>query len=39
MRENVKVLLAENDGRDAVLLGPAAPPAAPAATATAEGAK
>ncbi len=28
MRENVKVLLAENDGRDAVLLGPAKPVAA-----------
>ncbi|MEU5989450.1 bifunctional pyr operon transcriptional regulator/uracil phosphoribosyltransferase PyrR [Spirillospora sp. NPDC047418] len=27
MRETVKVLLDENDGRDAVLLGPAAPPA------------
>jgi pyrimidine operon attenuation protein/uracil phosphoribosyltransferase len=34
MRENVKVLLAENDGRDAVLLGPAAGAPVPA-----EGAK
>ena len=31
MRETVKVLLAENDGRDAVLLGPAQGPAVPAA--------
>ncbi|MWA01273.1 bifunctional pyr operon transcriptional regulator/uracil phosphoribosyltransferase PyrR [Actinomadura sp. LD22] len=30
MRENVKVLLAENDGRDAVLLGPAAGAPVPA---------
>nr|WP_243776544.1 MULTISPECIES: bifunctional pyr operon transcriptional regulator/uracil phosphoribosyltransferase PyrR [Actinomadura] len=34
MRENVRVLLAENDGRDAVLLGPAAGAPVPA-----EGAK
>jgi pyrimidine operon attenuation protein/uracil phosphoribosyltransferase len=30
MRENVRVLLAENDGRDAVLLGPAAGAPVPA---------